>query len=158
MPQDPVKNTFTFPAADPSRGGRRWTIPHRGRILPGCSLLAPCHGRARQEDDAHTHANLFLTGPFPAVSGRAGTGNFAYEGDRFFRVVLAVERQDRGVAHADHLRVEIKRTPMPAQATALATAYASPGRLSPWSSTVVEGTRLKPAARATIAARLPSPP
>ena len=43
------------------------------------------------------------------------------------------------------------------QLLASATAYASPGRLSPWRSTVVNGTRLKPAACATLATRLPSP-
>ncbi len=38
----PVKNNFTFLAADPARTGRRSTMLYRGRVLPVCSLLA--HG------------------------------------------------------------------------------------------------------------------
>ena len=47
-------NNFTFLAVDPSR------LPAFlvGRILPGCSLLAPCQPGALTPENA----NLFLTG------------------------------------------------------------------------------------------------
>ena len=47
-PMGPVKNNFTFVAADPSRLAAFLVR----RILPVGSFLAPCNGRARHEYDA----------------------------------------------------------------------------------------------------------
>ena len=57
------KKNCPFSAADASRRGRRWTIPYRGRILPVCSLLAPCDGRARHEYDAPTQELILARTP-----------------------------------------------------------------------------------------------
>ena len=57
-PMGPVKNNFTFVAADPSRLAAFLVR----RILPACSFLAPCNG-GRGMSTTPENANLSLTGP-----------------------------------------------------------------------------------------------